>query len=222
MFIKGKKHTRVIKKYVLENGEKYTLTQLSLQHNVTRESLKYGIDKLNLTLEEAIKRSKNLFKSFRYKGKNYNMKQILELTKGKIKPNTIYVRVRRGLSVKEAIERSIEKKVIMITFNGKTQSIKDWANELNMRELTIRDRYKKGLSPEQIFSEQKYLRTKPSTRARTILYNGKMEFLRDALEMAKVSYSKFFRKRQTTNLSNQKCFDNLINKQNLENRVDNN
>lgn len=45
---------------------------------------------------------------------------------------------------------------LLITYEGKTQSISQWARELNLREGLIRERYHYGYAPEKMFSKEKF------------------------------------------------------------------
>jgi len=44
---------------------------------------------------------------------------------------------------------------LMITYDGRIQCAKDWATELNLDEVTIARRYRKGLPLEMVFSKIK-------------------------------------------------------------------
>lgn len=51
---------------------------------------------------------------------------------------------------KEKIKQEHKRKFITITYNNKTQTISEWAKELNILPCTIKSRYNKGKSVEEI------------------------------------------------------------------------
>jgi hypothetical protein len=72
--------------------------------------------------------------------------------KTKIPSNVISSRLRMGWSVKDALTRRVEKhkpKFHMITFNGETLNVAQWARKRCIQAGTLRARLRKGWSIEQ-------------------------------------------------------------------------
>lgn len=67
---------------------------------------------------------------------------------------TILSRLRIGWSEERALstEHSLIGKTKMLTFNGKTQSIKHWAEELGVPKSTLKYRLRNGWSIEKTLS----------------------------------------------------------------------
>ena len=74
-----------------------------------------------------------------------------------IRPTTVYSRLARGLTVEEALTRTVvyrkAKKHFsrLITFRGETRSVTQWANHLDMDRYTLVQRLNMGWSVEKAF-----------------------------------------------------------------------
>lgn len=69
-----------------------------------------------------------------------------------------------------------------LTYNGKTQTISQWAKELNIHENTLRDRIQKGWSEKEIFS-------KPVQSTHYITFRGETKSLRQWSISTGINYS---------------------------------
>ena len=81
------------------------------------------------------------------------------LKKTGISKSTYYGRIRSGLSPEQALLTPIDtrysggnKKRNLFTYNGKTQCVLAWSRESGIPATTLRQRIKKGYSPEQVMS----------------------------------------------------------------------
>ena len=74
-----------------------------------------------------------------------------------INPATLEARIKRGLSLKEALETPIKNKnsKILLTYQGVSKSIKEWALEKDLNVNTIKFRLKEGWSLDRVFGESK-------------------------------------------------------------------
>lgn len=71
---------------------------------------------------------------------------------------------------------------ILLTYDNKTQTISQWANELNINETTLRNRIQRGWPECKVFE-------KASTRTHQISFNGETKSLRQWAIHTGISYS---------------------------------
>ena len=74
-----------------------------------------------------------------YEDKLLTIKELAQISP--VSLDTIYKRIKRGMSVEDAISK--ENK---ISYNGKTQSIREWAKEIGICHEALRQRLLKGWS----------------------------------------------------------------------------
>lgn len=101
-------------KYVYKGKTYNTLREIEKEFNLTKGLLHHRINKMNLTLEEAIerpiakvgrgasKRKKETKEKFNYDGEFFTLDELVDLSG--LRKDTLYRRLKRGWSVKEAIE----------------------------------------------------------------------------------------------------------------------
>lgn len=72
---------------------------------------------------------------------------------------TYYSRIKSGLTPEQALLTPVDmrysgdsKKRNLFTYNGKTQCVTVWSRESGIPASTLRQRIKKGYSPEQVMS----------------------------------------------------------------------
>lgn len=77
-----------------------------------------------------------------------------------VDPKTLYYRLKQGWTLEKALTTTATpargRKVRMLTYNGKTLCLKDWARELGIGTDTLRDRINRGLPDELVFSSKRY------------------------------------------------------------------
>lgn len=71
------------------------------------------------------------------------------------------------------------RKPRLITFNGETLTINEWAERLNIPPDTIRSRLKNGSSIEEVLSPDKLYTGQKSRQPRWITHNGETRTVRD-------------------------------------------
>lgn len=103
-------------KYVYKGKTYNNLREIEKEFNITKGLLHHRINKMNLTLEEAIERpvakvgrgaSKKSEKKFNYDGELFTLTELSDLSG--LRKDTLYRRLKRGWSVKEAIETPAAK-----------------------------------------------------------------------------------------------------------------
>lgn len=103
-------------KYFYKGKTYNTLSEIERDYNLKKGLLKHRINKMNLTLEEAIERpvakvgrgaSKKSEKKFNYDGELFTLTELSDLSG--LRKDTLYRRLKRGWSVKEAIETPAAK-----------------------------------------------------------------------------------------------------------------
>ena len=102
-------------KYVYKGKTYNTLREIEKEFNLTKGLLYHRINKMNLTLEEAIerptakvgrgasKRKKETKEKFNYDGELFTLDELVDLSG--LRKDTLYRRLKRGWSVKDAIEK---------------------------------------------------------------------------------------------------------------------
>ena len=106
-------------KYFYKGKSYNTLYEIEKEFNITKGLLSHRINKMNLTLEEAIerpiakvgrgasKRKKETKEKFNYDGELFTLDELVDLSG--LRKDTLYRRLKRGWSVKEAIETPAAK-----------------------------------------------------------------------------------------------------------------
>lgn len=106
-------------KYFYKGKSYNTLYEIEKEFNITKGLLSHRINKMNLTLEEAIerpiakvgrgasKRKKETKEKFNYDGELFTLDELVDLSG--LRKDTLYRRLKRGWSVKEAIEIPAKK-----------------------------------------------------------------------------------------------------------------
>lgn len=103
-------------KYFYKGKTYNNLSEIEREYNLKKGLLKHRINKMNLTLEEAIERpvakvgrgaSKKSEKKFNYDGELFTLTELSDLSG--LRKDTLYRRLKRGWSVKEAIETPAAK-----------------------------------------------------------------------------------------------------------------
>lgn len=104
-------------KYFYKGKSYNTLTEIEREFNLSKGLLHHRINKMNLTLEEAIERpiakvgrgaskrkkeTKETKEKFNYDGELFTLDELVDLSG--LRKDTLYRRLKRGWSVKEAIE----------------------------------------------------------------------------------------------------------------------
>lgn len=102
-------------KYFYKGKSYNTLSEIEREFNLTKGLLYHRINKMNLTLEEAIerpiakvgrgalKRKKETKEKFNYDGEFFTLDELVDLSG--LRKDTLYRRLKRGWSVKDAIEK---------------------------------------------------------------------------------------------------------------------
>lgn len=67
----------------------------------------------------------------------------------------------------------------MVTYDGRTQSVRDWAKELGMKQTVLSGRMTRGWDVERAFHQP----VRPTYRKRRYLYHGKEYSLRELAKL---------------------------------------
>lgn len=84
-----------------------------------------------------------------------NDKNISDLARDKgMKPNTVHTRLRRGWTLKEALEIPVKRKICQLNvplykYNNKIMSVKTISEEYNINYKTLHKRLERGWSIEE-------------------------------------------------------------------------
>ena len=142
-------------------------------------------------------------KKYELNGKLYTINELHEISG--IKKETLRLRLNHcHWTVEQAIK---PKKLIMISYNGQTKTIKEWSKELGIKECTIWNKIRnKKLPFESLFK----------TPYRLFEYKGNMYKISDVAKMAGIKYDRAKHLLIRCNLS----IDDILNGRTKERKLD--
>jgi hypothetical protein len=147
--------TRIVK----YKGKKLTLEQLSEQIGVKAHTIQCRL-LAGDSVEEAVRSvtPRDDYKSLTYKGVTKSLKEWSAYFG--IKYATLFNRIQKGYPLSQVfthnliINRGQRKDAITISYKGRTQTLKAWCLEYNIKYTTAYARLLKGLAPHQILEQK--------------------------------------------------------------------
>lgn len=139
-------------RFIEYNGKSQTIEQWAKELNVDYKKFHSRL-KRGWSIEKAISPKNNTIKEVTYQGKTQSISSwARELN---ITSATLSCRLRKGWDIKRAFETPAQKQFVhknscpIITFNGKTKPLTEWAKELNIKVNTLYSRINRGWSIER-------------------------------------------------------------------------
>lgn len=125
------------------NGETHTSEEWEEIYNLKWSTIRY-----NLSHDRELK--KKSYPVVEIDGKQYSMTELSRKTG--IRRETLCKRYYAGVRGEEIIAEPVRK----ITYNGKTQTLKQWANELHVPLIRLYKRLDSGWTDEEVINGRKY------------------------------------------------------------------
>lgn len=125
------------------NGESRTAEEWEDIYNLKWATIRY-----NLSHDRELK--KKSYPMVEIDGKQYSMTELSRKTG--IRRETLCKRYYTGVRGEEIIAEPVRK----ITYNGKTQTLKQWANELHVPLIRLYKRLDSGWTDEEVINGRKY------------------------------------------------------------------
>lgn len=172
-----------LRKLYTYNGKQYTLKQLADLANCSEAAIKGRIKKSGYSIEEAIDKdfliNHSKAKLYEYKGKQYTIKELAELSGHSI--IALRHRLDKGLSVKEAVEKSAGPLTKKYDYKGNKYTLEELSQLAGCTKNAFKARLNMGYSIKEAVERSFNGAEKKSKKYD---YKGKQYTLRELGELA--------------------------------------
>ena len=147
--------------WAIQNGYKkgLSLDRIDVNGNYEPNNCRWTTNKIQAN-------NKTNTRYIEYQGKQYTISELSEIVH---KPYSLLhdriIRQKWTIEKAISIDNYTEQTTIFLTFNGKTQSLHSWANEIGISRTTLKRRINKGLPIEEILSPE-------NKSVKKIIYNN--------------------------------------------------